>query len=293
MSNEQDAVLQFTGDEILAEFAAGFAVTHQLEFSTSQAVERNDCLRCSIYVNSGDAEELRQMLNRFLAEAAQNLPELQLPATIRLKPLRNDWRTAWKRFFRGAQVTGSWYIAPPWEEPVEHQGTLLRIDAGPSFGTGHHRTTALCLELIDQLPGSGLQMLDAGSGSGVLSIAAAVSRGDSCFGFDNDPDALQVARDNARLNGCHRLTEFACGSWELLEGRLFDYAAVNMLPERFLPELEQLCRAVKPGGLFIFSGIITEAVERVAAKLNAAGLQLLTERRRGEWSAFLCRQNGV
>lgn len=282
--------LQYTGSREVEELTAAFAEIHQLEYAVENSVDRPHLRRCQIFVPSEEADHLRQTLVRFWEGYSGWCAEPEPVPDIRIKPVRDDWRTAWRRFFRGRQVTPLWYIAPPWETPDQYSGTLLSVDAGPAFGTGHHPTTVLCLELMALVPGRERRFLDAGSGSGILSIAAAVSSGDSSFGFDRDPDAASIAASNAERNCVDSMVEFVTGSWDCLGSRQFDYAAVNMLPVNFTGSLDILRGAVKPDGYAVFSGIVGHERDALIRVLEEHGFLLLEELQSGDWFGFLCRR---
>ncbi|MBM4165218.1 MAG: methyltransferase domain-containing protein, partial [Lentisphaerae bacterium] len=117
---------------------------------------------------------------------------------------REDWTESWKRFFHVERVSRRVVIRPVWESYTAQPGeVVIDIEPGMSFGTGRHGTTRACLEFLDHISGqrAGGSMLDMGCGSGILAIGAAKLGFHPVCGFDNDPDAVAIARDNARLNG--------------------------------------------------------------------------------------------
>ncbi len=206
-----------------------------------------------------------------------------------------DWQEAWKERYAAFRVGQRLVIQPVWEEPA-HRPTdiVLRLNPGMAFGTGLHPSTQLCLELLEVCAAPGQRLLDVGTGSGILAIAALKLGVDYALGTDTDAQALQVARENARHNGLRagagqRLV-FRQGS--LADAGAFDVAVVNILPHVIAQLLaEGLLDRITPGGAVILSGIIEERRQEVEAALHAAGGRLRERRRKGDWVALVGSQS--
>lgn len=170
-----------------------------------------------------------------------------------------DWNAAWKAGFTGARV-GPWHVVPPWQTPEPGAWPLV-IEPGAGFGTGTHETTRMCLEAISELDLRGRRVLDFGSGSGVLSIAAAV-RGARAIGVEIDPLAIENAHKNARLNRME-----LGGSVEFRKafprGETFDVVVANILKPVLLEFASDLVQSVVPGGILILSGLLREDAEPI------------------------------
>jgi ribosomal protein L11 methyltransferase len=194
-----------------------------------------------------------------------------------------DWLAEWKRNWKPAEV-GRFVIAPPWSEvPAGGDRVVIRVEPGMAFGTGTHETTRLCLAAIEKHFGGG-SLLDVGTGTGVLAIAAALlspsARVEAC---DTDPLAVSVAEENARLNGVAERIAFRVGSVEETTASA-DLVCANLTADVILPLLPALLGATC--GRLVLSGVLTTQAEQVCARLvelGAAGYELTRD---GEWVAI-------
>lgn len=183
----------------------------------------------------------------------------------------------------GAVRAGGLIVAPPWD-PVTaaDAGILIVIEPSMGFGTGHHATTRLCLELLQTVEVSGRRAIDVGTGSGVLAIAAAKLGAAGVVGVDNDPDALRNARENAAANGVTDVVALREADLSAIDLAPADVVLANLTGaalERFAPRLRAL---VAPGGRLIVSGF---APEELGAVADAIGVPVASEAREGEWCA--------
>jgi ribosomal protein L11 methyltransferase len=171
------------------------------------------------------------------------------------------------------------------EDAVPAGRTLLRVPARAAFGIGSHESTALAIDLLEGLDLRGARVLDVGTGTGILALAALRRGAASAVGFDLDLVAPFHARDNSRLNGC-RLRLFAGRLAAFCLSTLFDVTLVNVVPEQILPELPDLGRHLAPAGAMILSGILAERAGEVLAAAGALGLRETARRSSGEWVAY-------
>src|SRR5690606_1873730 len=171
---------------------------------------------------------------------------------------------------------------------------VIELDPGMAFGTGSHPTTALCLEALEELDRPGDTVVDVGTGSGILAIAAARLGAGAVIAVDIDPQAVQAARDNCRRNGVHQRVWVAEGSTAaaraLLARRPADLVVANILADVIADMAEELFGLLGPGGRLVASGIIDDAAPAVQVRLVAAGFTLLEERARGEWRCLLAER---
>lgn len=180
-----------------------------------------------------------------------------------------DWAESWKKYFKPFHVARDLIIKPSWEHLDTETGIMvIDIDPGMAFGTGTHPTTVLCLRLIREFLNEGISLLDIGTGSGILSIAAAKYGAGSIVAVDNDPEALKIASGNLSRNG------IAPERCRFIQGHLlhnvtgqFDIVVANILTDVILALLDELHQVLKPGGVFIGSGIIVQHKERVVQSL--------------------------
>jgi ribosomal protein L11 methyltransferase len=197
-----------------------------------------------------------------------------------------DWGETWKKGL-GPMVIGRAFVRPSWvDAPVPPGLAEVVLDPGMAFGTGTHPTTSLCLaglsELLAARPGAAV--LDVGTGSGLLAIAARKLGAGRVTGNDNDPVAVAVARENAARNGVPEvaLTEAALPAI----GGAFDLVVANILANTLVELAPEIAARLAPGGAVLLSGILTPQEDEVRAAYLAQGLRPLAggDRREGEWS---------
>ena len=200
-----------------------------------------------------------------------------------------DWAEAWKAYFWPLKVGRRVVVKPTWREYVpEPEDLVLEIDPGMAFGTGTHPTTALCIQMLEAHLAPGMSLLDVGTGSGILMIAARKLGAGRIFGVDTDPVAVTVAEKNLRLNGISDF-DLAAGSLSGVQGR-FDLVAANILSEVILALLPDIHRVLGPKGIFIGSGIIQENGDAVIAGMKALDFEILEVRAREGWVAIVGRR---
>jgi ribosomal protein L11 methyltransferase len=164
------------------------------------------------------------------------------------------------------------------------------LDPGMAFGTGLHPTTQLCLEALEQLAQPGAKVLDLGTGSGILAIAAAKLGAGSVTAVDNDPVAVKNARENVIANDVQEIVNVARGSLEDASGH-YDLAVVNILA-RVIVEMfrEGLWERVRPGGKIVIAGIIVEQETQVIEALKQKELVLSGRQQRGDWVCLVAER---
>jgi ribosomal protein L11 methyltransferase len=200
-----------------------------------------------------------------------------------------DWLAQYRERAQPFPVAATFFVDPrePEEPPAEvpEGRTLLRLPARAAFGIGSHESTSLALELIETLDLTGRDVLDAGTGTGVLSFAALLGGARRAVGYDVDPASPFHARDNSRLNGLAPVL-FAGLSGALRQSPRFDLALINIVPEQILPEMPGLVRLLRPGGELILSGILAERGRQVLDRMRGLGFAEADRREAGDWVAF-------
>lgn len=221
-----------------------------------------------------------------------------------VRPLKEeDWANSWKASYKPLRV-GRFLIIPSWEkDEVAAPADALPIvlDPGMAFGTGLHPSTQLCLLGMDGVVGPGARVLDAGCGSGILSIAAARLGATEIDGFDIDPIAARATAENAALNGLpvsvNAITSAGPDStsfWAAPDGapRTWDVLLVNILPHVIAALLDQgLANHLAPGGKMILAGIIEERESDLHACLEAKGLQVTRRLTQGDWVSLVVKRD--
>ena len=200
-----------------------------------------------------------------------------------------DWKLSYRKHFKTEVISPRLVVRPPWEAVTPAPGQkVLTLDPGIAFGTGQHPTTRACLDAIDALAveGTDRSFLDVGCGSGILSIAAALEGFRDVHGFDNDPDAVRNANENAEAHGLGAL--FTDGDLSVPGvAASADVVAANVLAPVLVRFAREVGALVNPGGRLILSGILDEQYDEVRAAYAALGFTELSNRLIGEWRTGL------
>lgn len=201
-----------------------------------------------------------------------------------------EWKDKWKEYFKPARISDSIVVKPTWEEYQKQEGDLvIEIDPGMAFGTGTHETTSLCVKMLEQYQKKSDKVLDVGCGSGILSIAAALLGAEDVLGVDIDPVAVEVAAENIALNGAEKTARAQYG--DLTKG--IDYKAdivvANLMADLVMMLAEDVAKHMKPGGLFISSGILVEKEITVVEHLRARGFAIMEVREDGGWCCIVAK----
>ena len=211
-----------------------------------------------------------------------------------------DWVNNWKQFFHQFWIDDV-LVIPSWEKPVEtdrEPALTFHIDPGTAFGTGAHETTQLCIREIRKYLSKDTEILDVGTGSGILSILSLMLGAKSAVGTDLDPCAAPAIAENLEANGVD------AERFEVILGNLiddpkvqdevgydrYDIVVANILPNVLIPLTPAAVRAVKPGGVFITSGILEGKEESVAEAMKKEGLQIVDITAQGEWRCVTGRK---
>lgn len=212
------------------------------------------------------------------------------PGRIRITRLKpENWAESWKRHFHPLAIGDALLLKPSWSRRRPRRGAaLVVLDPGLSFGTGQHATTRFCLEqLVARRDRARRQsMLDAGTGSGILAIAAAKLGYAPVHAFDFDPEAVRVARANARQNAVAtrlRLTRADVTRLPRRAARRYDVVCANLLTPLLVAERERLVNRLAPGGVLVLAGILHREFAEVRRAYEAMGLKLIASRRQREW----------
>jgi ribosomal protein L11 methyltransferase len=209
-----------------------------------------------------------------------------------VRPLGNaDWRDSYKAHFKPWQF-GRLHWVPVWEREkfrLPSGDAVLWLDPGLAFGTGNHETTRLCVERLvawTEEHGVAGRVIDAGCGSGILALSAALLGFRDIVGFDNDPEAVRVSEENAVLNGLTGRVGFFVGDLTSgLEGRVGDVVLANIQADVLMKFAPQLVHAVAPGGTLVLSGILAQENAAVRTTFEAlAPNWAVNARIMGEWS---------
>lgn len=204
----------------------------------------------------------------------------------------SGWKDGWKEFFKPKKITDSIVVKPTWEVYDKKAGEIiLEIDPQIAFGTGTHETTSLCLRLLEKQGVSGKSVLDLGTGSGILAIAAGLLGARDVLATDIDPEALKIARENVELNRLDKLVKLQQS--DLTKGIDFkaDIVLANLIAELVKKAAADVKRCLNQNGVFISSGILTDLKEDVAFALKESGFEIIEIMEEGEWCAIAAKSN--
>jgi ribosomal protein L11 methyltransferase len=205
-----------------------------------------------------------------------------------------NWAESWKAFFWPQKIGERILVKPSWRDYASSPGEIvIELDPGMAFGTGTHPTTTLCVQLIERHLKPGDSFLDVGTGSGILLLAAAKLGAGRLCGGDRDEMAVRVAAENLRRNGVDvRRVCLAQGALAAPFRGRFDLVAANILTQVIIELLDDVARLIKPGGIFICSGIIDPNRDLASGKMREVGLEVLEIRQKEGWVALAGRCNG-
>lgn len=200
-----------------------------------------------------------------------------------------NWLDRYEQSLEPLEIGRRWIVAARPDVADDFEREILIIPQERAFGTGSHATTALCLELLEELAVEDRSCLDVGAGSGILSIAAARMGAEPVIAFDIDPDAIGPLQRNPSVNGV-RLSTFVGELEAVRSGVRFDLILMNILPHVIIPSLPRVADLLSSDGVLIVSGVIEEEVGRVVTALDDSDLEKITEARSGEWWAAVVRR---
>lgn len=202
-----------------------------------------------------------------------------------------DWAEEWKKNYKPFRIGSHLVVKPTWEKYVSQPGDLvIELDPGMAFGTGTHETTNMCMQLLERCLKPGLRVMDVGTGSGILAIAAAKLGAQNVLAIDIDPDAVKVAKENVELNHVTKQVRVVVGDLCKSEAMPCEVAVANIVADAICMLAGPMTRHLVKGGLLICSGIIREREADVQKAAKEAGYRQVDRIEKGEWVA-LCLKN--
>lgn len=292
--------------EFLVEFSGGGVSIENLSVDTFSldTLEDSPIKAVKAYIPADPALDGKVAeIAAFLAAEGPSFPGFvfQAPQVHYLR--EEDWANNWKVHFKPSRIGTRLVIKPTWEEYPGRDGEIIiELDPGMAFGTGTHPTTRLCLEALERIffheppfdkggqaiPAS---ILDVGTGSGVLAIAAVKLGAGRVVGIDIDPAAVEVANQNLVQNHVEKVARVSSEPLEKIAGN-YQVVLANILAEELVRLAAELVSRLASGGLLILSGILGEKEELVIAGFSPYPLTLLEITREGEWSCLAYRREG-
>ena len=272
--------------ELIESYKAG---GWEYEDLPSVGPERGVIIRAYLPVESrlpARLQEIKANVDRILA----TLPHLEGKIEFR-RVEEEDWAGAWKKYYQTAKVGRRLVIKPVWEEYAPSpEEIVIELDPGMAFGTGTHPSTVMCLELLEDYVSGGERVIDIGTGSGILAIAAAKLGAAAVIGIDCDPIAVKSATSNVKLNKVAERVSLRQG--DLLTGvqETADLVVANLTSDLIQELATQLDAVLKPEGRAILGGIITARLAEVQDSLGEAGYAAVETRTQDDWVTLVVQK---
>lgn len=259
------------------------------DWSPDGPLEPDVCVRGYLPIDA-EVEAKRQQIAEALWHLRQIVP---MPEPAFREVQQVEWENAWKEHYHVLRVGSRFVIKPSWREYNPQPGdVVIELDPGMAFGTGLHPTTQMCLQVIEQHMPTGARVIDLGTGSGILAIAAAKLGAASALAVDIDPVAVEAARENAARNHVDGIVRIEAGSLDTARTHAhpFDFALVNILSKIII----QLCDAglseiISPAGVVAFAGLIDTQEDEVRKALARAGFKIIDRAQDKDWVGLVCR----
>ena len=266
-----------------------------------QTEEDDGIAYLSFLVEEGSGVNVAELIEQ-IREELDSLKEFMDigEGTISLSETEDlDWINNWKKYFHQFMIDDI-LVVPSWEEVKEEDAgrMILHIDPGTAFGTGMHETTQLCIRQLRKFITPQTLLLDVGTGSGILSILALKFGAKQAVGTDLDPCAVEAVKENKEANGI-RPEAFTMMIGNLITDKevqdrvgygCYDIVVANILADVLVPLTPVIINQLKPGGIYITSGIIDDKEETVAEAIKLAGMEIVEITRQGEWVSITARK---
>ena len=259
--------------------------------------EKENLCRVTFYVENSPAGYGAIAAIRMAMHAMKQKHPEYAPLLLTMENVKDeDWENNWKQFYKPMEIGERLLVIPAWEKAEAKGRVTLTLNPGLTFGTGSHATTRLCLTALESRIHGGEKVLDLGCGSGILSIAALRLGADSAFACDIDEKCIDVAYENAALNGIGKKQLTVRQGDATKEGALrdaigtgYDVVVANIVADVIISLAPQVRHFLKEDGWFLTSGIIDDRADEVAAALVAAGWNLVESCTSEGWYCYICR----
>lgn len=259
--------------------------------------EKENLCRVTFYVENSPAGYGTIAAIRMDMHAMKQKHPEYAPLLLTMENVKDeDWENNWKQFYKPMEIGERLLVIPAWEKAEAKGRVTLTLNPGLTFGTGSHATTRLCLTALESRIHGGEKVLDLGCGSGILSIAALRLGAASAFACDIDEKCIDVAYENAALNGIGKKQLTVRQGDATKEGALrdaigtgYDVVVANIVADVIISLAPQVRHFLKEDGWFLTSGIIDDRADEVAAALTAAGWNIVESCTSEGWYCYICR----
>ncbi|WP_341299817.1 50S ribosomal protein L11 methyltransferase [Lysinibacillus sp. FSL H8-0500] len=282
---------------VVIEDSAEFAKPREDQYGEIYALNEEDFPKDGVIVKAYLPES--SFLNETVEEikaAVTNLTNFNIDIGENIVSIvevnEEDWATAWKQYYHPVKISERFTIVPTWEDytPVSTDELIIELDPGMAFGTGTHPTTVMCLQGLEKVIREGDTVIDIGTGSGVLSIGAALLGAKSVHALDLDEVAVRAAQENIALNKVEDQVAVFHGNLLDTVKEPADVVVANILAEIIISFTDDAYTIVKPGGLYVTSGIIGAKRDDVKAALEASGFVIEEVLLMEDWVAIIARR---
>ncbi|MFJ7735330.1 50S ribosomal protein L11 methyltransferase [Lysinibacillus sp. NPDC097287] len=282
---------------VVIEDSAEYAKPREDQFGEIYALNEADFPQAGVIVKAYLSES--SFLNETVEEikaAITNLTNFNIDIGDNVVSIvevnEEDWATAWKQYYHPVKISERFTIVPTWEDytPVATDELIIELDPGMAFGTGTHPTTVMCLQGLEKVVQPGDTVVDIGTGSGVLSIGAAMLGAKSVHALDLDEVAVRSAKENVELNKVSDTVSVFHGNLLDTVKEPADVVVANILAEIIMSFTDDAFTIVKPGGLYVTSGIIGAKREDVKVALEASGFVIEEVLMMEDWVAIIARR---
>lgn len=281
LSAQTDAEGAEAAAAALNEIVNGGAVIEEtVEPEPGELFDRARAFTVRAFFNLDDRDKLEQ------AEAALwHLGQLRAmtPRTREIK--EEDWAEAWKKYYTIQHIGKGLVIKPSWlDYALSDSEVIVELDPGMAFGTGLHPTTRMCLQAVEARVRPGMKILDVGTGSGILSIAAAKLGASEILALDTDPIAIEAATKNVAINHAENIIRVEKGTIDAARDKdAYDLACANILAEVVIELTPAIAACLRSGGLVIASGILDFKADGVVDALKHSGIELIEKMQEDDW----------
>lgn len=241
-------------------------------------------------------------LKELLAALPQQWPDVDFGTLeVDTANVRNeDWENNWKQYYQPISIGQKLLVVPKWMQPENPDDRIpVLLDPGMIFGTGAHASTQMCMTALEALVHGGEEVIDLGSGSGILSITAIKLGAKHAIGIDVDPKAEDIARENAAYNGIYE-DRFLAKTGNVIAGQddlsdilsqKYDIVCMNIFPDVIIPMAPILPGIMHESSVVVCSGILNTRLQEVLDALSAAGLEVLSQQEQSDWCCLLAKKN--